>query len=73
MQYSEWDMKMMALGEIGAQLMSVLLAVTTWFYLGETSVFLKAPACLVVLAVVAKLSLGFIHLGYKPEEQREEA
>jgi len=68
-KYTDFDMKMMALGEIGAQLMALLIAVAAWIFLGELSAFIKAPVALVVLLVVAEVALKFIHIGYKPEQE----
>lgn len=69
MKYTDWDMKMMALGEIGADLMSILASVALWILLGDTSWLLKLPAAFATQRVVGKSGLWFIHLGYKPEEQ----
>lgn len=69
MKYTDFDMKMMALGEIAAQLIALLVAVGSWFYLGDLSVFIKVPVALVVLLVVAELALKFVHVGYNPEQE----
>lgn len=71
MKYTDWDMKMMALGEIGADLMSFAVAVIVWLALGDASWLLKIPAFIVTQRLVSYLSLGFVHLGYNPEEQDE--
>lgn len=67
-KYTDADMKMMAIGEIGAHFMAILLAVAAWMYLGDTSAFLKAPVALAALMVGWKLSLAIVHFGYKPED-----
>ena len=69
MKYSDFDMKMMALGEIGNHLLALLLAIGSWAYLGELSVFVKIPVFLVVMLLAFDLGARFIHLGYDPEEQ----
>jgi len=68
-KYTDADMRMMCYGEIGAQIMGVMLAVASWLYLGELSAFIKAPVVIVVLLLSAYLGLAFIHLGYNPDEQ----
>jgi hypothetical protein len=70
-RYTDWDMKMMALGEMGADIMSFLLAVGVWVYLGDISWLLKAPAFFITQRVVSYLAHGFVHLGYEPDEQEE--
>ena len=72
MKYSDWDMKMMALGEIGADLMGILSAVGLWFYLEEVPVPVRVPVVLVALVVVVKIGLAFVHIGYSPDAEGEE-
>ncbi|MHC4237259.1 MAG: hypothetical protein ACYSSM_03235 [Planctomycetota bacterium] len=71
MKYTDWDMKMMALGEIGADFMAIIVSVGVWIYLDDMSWLLKIPAIIVTQRIVAYLALGFVHLGYDPEEQEE--
>ena len=68
-KYTDADMKMMAIGEIGAHLMAILAAVASWMYLGSTTVLLKAPVALVALLVAWKFSVAIVHFGYEPEDQ----
>lgn len=69
MKYTDWDMKMMALGEIGADFMSIVASIMVWMYLGDVSWLAKLPVAIVVQRVVGKAALGFVHLGYNPDEQ----
>jgi len=69
-KYTDFDMKMMAWGEVAAQLIAILAAVAIWVYMGELSAFVKVPVALVVLLAVAKISLDFVHIGYDPEKQK---
>ena len=69
MKYTDSDMKMMALGEIGADVMSVVAAVLVWVCLGDVLWLLKIPAAIVTQILVSKASLGFVHMGYRPEDQ----
>ena len=69
MKYTDADMKMMAIGEIGAHFMAILAAVGSWMYLGDVTAFLKAPVALVALLVAWKFSIAIVHFGYRPEDQ----
>lgn len=71
MKYTQRDMDLMALGEVGADIMSFLLPVGVWVYLGDISWLLKIPVFFVMQRVVSYLAHGFVHLGYEPEEQEE--
>jgi uncharacterized membrane protein YeaQ/YmgE (transglycosylase-associated protein family) len=61
-------MKWMAIGEVGAFLLSIVAAV--WFAasLDESAMFVRVVGALVVLYVVARAALGFVHLGYVPNK-----
>lgn len=71
MKYTDWDMKIMALNEIGADIMAVLAAVGVWIYLGNTPWLLKLLAAFLTQRLVIKSALWFVHLGYEPDEQEE--
>lgn len=57
----------MALGEIGAYLMAIVSAVGAWMYFEEIQFPLRAIAAMIVMCLVAKYALRFVHLGYRPE------
>ena len=71
MKYTQHDMDMMALGEIGADIMSVLLAVAAWFLLDDQSIFVQVPSAVILYHLVSWVAHGFVHLGYNPDEQEE--
>ena len=62
-------MKMMALGEIGADIMSIVASIIVWMYLGEAPWLAKVLAAFITQRLVIKSSLWFVHLGYNPDEQ----
>jgi len=62
-------MKMMALGEIGADIMSIVAPVIVWMYLGDTPWLAKVLAAFIAQRLISKSSLWFVHLGYDPNEQ----
>jgi hypothetical protein len=55
-------MDMMALGEIGADIMSVLLAVAAWFLLDDQSIFVQVPSAVILYHLVSWVAHGFVHL-----------
>jgi hypothetical protein len=67
-KYSDTDMRMMAIGEIGAHFMAALLAVAAWLYLGDMSIVLKAPLSFFALMFGWKASIALVHVGYTPDE-----
>jgi hypothetical protein len=64
---SDRDMKLMALGEIGAFLVSITSAAGIWMYLEGIQFPLRFVAALAVMYIVCRYALRFVHLGYKPE------
>ena len=56
----------MALGEIGAYLMSIVVSARVWMYFDEIQFPLRVLVTLLVLYTTAKYVLRFVHLGYKP-------
>lgn len=66
-KYSDADMKMMAVGEIGAHFMAILFAVAAWIYLGDMSIVLKVPMSFFALMLGWKASLAIVHIGYVPD------
>lgn len=67
MKTSDRDMKLMALGEIGAFLLSIVLAAGAWMFFDEIMFPLRAVVALAVMYLASSYALRFIHLGYKPE------
>jgi len=65
---SPTDMKWMAIGEVGALLLSISAGV--WFMLAVDveSIALRLVCALVVVSIAAKATLGFVHLGYVPSK-----
>lgn len=70
MKVSESDMKMMALGELGSFLLAIISAIWTAVALDEQMLLVRIVGSLAVLYLVAKVALGFVHLGYRPETNK---
>jgi len=56
----------MALGEVGAFLLSIVTSVGAWCYFDDFGFPLRISAVLVVLYLTAMYALRFVHLGYRP-------
>jgi len=67
-KYSDTDMKLMAVGEIGAHFVAILFAVSAWLYLGDASIVIKVPLSFFALMFGWKASLALVHAGYRPDE-----
>ena len=66
MKTNDRDMKLMALGEIGAFLLAIVAAVGAWKFLNETEVPLRIIVVFAVMYFSGSYALRFVHLGYKP-------
>jgi hypothetical protein len=60
-------MKMMAIGEIGALLLSIVSAVWVAAALDDEPMLVRVVGSLVAMYLVAKVAFRFVHLGYRPE------
>jgi len=69
MKYTDADMRMMAIGEVGADVMTVFLTVVAFICLNDLPFLIQLPICYFVCRVVSWLALGFVHIGYNPDEQ----
>jgi len=69
MKYTDSDMAIMAIGEIGADLMTVMVAVVAFIYLNDLPYLIQLPLCCLLCVIINRLALGFVHLGYDPNEQ----
>jgi hypothetical protein len=65
---SPTDMKLMAIGEVGALLLSIAAAVWVVLVLDDVAMFIRAVGALAAMYVVARMALGFVHLGYVPDK-----
>lgn len=63
-------MKLMALGEIGAFLISIVVLVFAFFAFSETIFPLRIAGSLACWYFATKYALRFVHWGYKPEKRQ---
>lgn len=66
--YSERDMRMMALGEIGAFLLGPVVAVGAVLALDEYGFLWRLVAFLLAWHLATSAGLRIVHLGYVPEK-----
>jgi len=61
---------MMALGEVGAFLLSIIAAIWVAAALDDELLLVRIVGSIAALFVVAKMALWFVHLGYRPEKDQ---
>ncbi len=62
-------MQLMALGEIGAFILGIVVAVLAFSVLSNALLPLRISGTLACWFLATKHSLRFVHWGYKPEKQ----
>lgn len=67
MSYSQRDMKWMALGEIGAFVVGLAVAIFAVMFFSDLITPMKIAVFLAAWFQATKLGLWFIHLGYDPK------
>ena len=64
-------MKLMALGEVGAFLLGIVSVVMVNMLLDDVSTFSRVFISSITLYFATKIALGFVHLGYIPNGEKQ--